>query len=138
MATAAILGMTAAQSNVVITYNCATYASECASNVNAGNTAISVCSRGFEACLDCNAHEFACRVSAGNSYPGQLNCTSDSEVCYNNAVSPGQTSGYYGCEQAQNSCVNGPMENESLCASQNSACKWIEIIKANRLPPLVG
>lgn len=123
LATAAFLGLTAAQSNIVLTYNCDTYKSECAADVAAGKTAQSVCDSGYDACLACTTLEHSCRVGAGDSYPDQLHCTSSSEVCYQNAVSAGQTQGYYGCEQAFSSCNAGPLANRSLCASQDAACK---------------
>lgn len=124
MATAAILGLTAAApSNIVTTYNCDTFKFQCAANVAAGNIAQSSCDRSYDACLSCSTLEHSCRVGAADSYPAQLHCTSSSEVCYQMAVSPGQTQGYYGCKEAFSSCNAGPLANRSLCASQDAACK---------------
>lgn len=126
MATAAFLGVTAAQSNIVITYNCDTYKAECAADVAAGKAAAIICAQGYDACLACTTLEHSCRVGAGDSSADQQSCTSNSEVCYQTAVSGGLTSGYYGCEQAFSSCNAGPFANRSLCASQNAACKCID------------
>ncbi|CZT15999.1 uncharacterized protein RCC_01839 [Ramularia collo-cygni] len=123
MATAAFLGLTAAQSNIVTTYNCDTYKNACAADVAAGKTAQVVCDKGYDACLACITLEHSCRVGAADSYPSQLRCTSSAEACYEMAVSPGQTQGYYGCKEAFASCNAGPLANRSLCASQDGACK---------------
>lgn len=107
----------------VITYNCDAANDQCKKDVAAGKTAQSVCSSKFTACEGCATQEHSCRTGAANSFQAQAHCTSAAQVCYEMALSPGSTYGYYGCQQAFESCSNAPDANHSLCASQNSTCK---------------
>lgn len=112
-----------ASAQAVVTYNCNTAKAACAQDVADGKTAASVCEQKFTACEACATQEHSCRVGAGDSYQAQLGCTPAAQICYERALSPGSTLGYYGCTQAFESCSSAPMTNHSFCASQHSACE---------------
>lgn len=118
----AVLATQALAQNL-ITYNCSIAQKTCQQDVEDGKVAQSVCDRKIADCESCVTQEHSCRVGAADNYQANLGCTVAAQTCYEMALSPGSTNGYYGCEEAFDSCSGAYMTNHSFCASQKGGCE---------------